>query len=170
VCTNDVDPEADQIHNPGGIVFAAWSVDIAGQMSAAPIVRSDGTWKCLSYPSSVPGMTVGEVIRHCVTEAQGRGGLAGLTLNFSDELDAEGSAWETVCDISTKVGTDYGTFFLKELCETYCDLWMEPAGWRLWAWVADGRGVDSEVTFHGPTDPGDPYSGNLTALTHRRAL
>lgn len=168
-CENDQDPEADEIHNPGGILFSGYAVDQAGNWLnySLPIVHTDDSWRIVAYPPNPPGMTPGEVIRHVVQEAQGRGALLDLTFNFTDEVDAEGAPWPEVTDIATKVGTDILTF-LREMSGTYIDFWIEPAGWRLWAWVRDGRGTDQNITL-APADPDDPRTGNLRALGHKKA-
>jgi hypothetical protein len=167
---NDVDPEGDELHNPGAFLFAGYAVDAAGgPISPAPLVVSDSSWKVLPYPASVPGMTPGEALRHVVSEAQARGVLGELVLTFTDDADSDGSPWPVAADIATAVGGDVLTF-ARELCTTYIDLWLDPATWRLHAWVQDGRGSDRPVVLHGATDPYRPLSGNVRGLVHRRVL
>lgn len=168
-CENDIDPEGDQIHNPGGVLFTGYGADAAGQwVSKVPIVHTDSTWRILAYPPAPPGMTVGEILRHVIAEAQARGALAGVTLAFDDDVDSDGDAWPVLAEVSTKVGTDVLTF-VRELTASYVDVWMSPASYRLYAWLQDGRGEVRAISYHAPTDPDDPTSGNLTTLTHRRA-
>lgn len=154
--------------NPAGIAIAVWPCDANGQpVGSSPDVVTDSSWKIVAYPPGPPGMTPGEVVIHCVNEALARGCLPPVTFNFDKETDSAGNPWPEVTDITTKVGTDVLTFFFKELASTYVDLWLEPASWTLWAWVRDQRGWERLITLHAPTDPNDPWSGNLGALTHK---
>ena len=48
-------------------------------------------------------------------------------------------------------------------------MWMEPAQFRLHAWVKGMRGSHiPDVDLHPPTDIFDPWSGNLAGLSYRR--
>lgn len=163
--TNDPFPAGGTI-NPAGVVYSVYVLEPNGDLGDA-IMRSDDAGVGLYYPDRPPGMTPGEVIRHVIEQAQTRGVLTGVTLMFDDEVDSDGSAWPEVADIGTKVGTDLLTF-LKELAGGgYIDFWMSPGAWELYAWVKGGRGSDRGVSLHAPTDPTDPLSGNLVALTYK---
>lgn len=168
-CTNDVDPEADQVHNPGGVLFAAYGINSVGEWTPpGPIIESNDTWRIVEYPPYEPGMTPGEAMTHCVAEAQARGALLGLTLGFDGDVDSDGNPWPEYTQIATAVATDVLTFF-KELCATYIDMWMEPAQFRLHAWVKGKRGSERpDVDLHGVVDPNNPWSGNLAGLSYRR--
>jgi hypothetical protein len=155
--------------NPGSFTCSVHAVDQFGHVAVDTLAKTDDTWRMVAYPPHPPGMTPGEVLRHVIEEAQARGALTALTLNFTDETDSDGVAWPEVGDIACKVGVDILTF-ARELTATYIDIWMEPGSWRLWAWVQDGRGTDRTAALTAPLDAQDPTSGNLQALTHRRAL
>lgn len=163
-CENDADPEADETHNPGGILVSVFSMDPVGQILPGPLVHTDDTWK-LIYPPSPPGMTVGEVILICLAEAQALGYLEGWEATFTRDVDSNGVPWSEVGDISTKVGTDYLTFVFDELAQTYCDVRAQPGGLVLDAYVKDTMGVSTTVDLHAATDVDDPSTGNLTELT-----
>lgn len=165
---NDPDPEADQYHNPGALMFAGYAVDAAGgYIAPAPLVVSDSSWSCLPYPATPPGMTPGEALRHVIAEAQARGTLTELTLSFFDDIDTNGAPWPIAVDIATAVGNDV-LAFVRELTTTYIDVWLDPVTWRLDAWVQDGRGTATSVRLHPPTDLTEPLSGNVRGLMHRR--
>lgn len=169
-CTNMEDPEGDQIHNPGGVLFTAYGLDDRGQfVGTGPVVHSDSNWSIVEYPPQPPGFTCGEVIRHCIREGQARGCFPEVTLNFTDQFDSAGTPWPITGDISTNVSTDLWTFIGDELATTYCDIWMGPGDFGLYAWVHDGRGHDRPVEVHGVIDEHDPQSGNLRGLTHHQA-
>ena len=169
-CRNDPpDPERPDWHNPGGVLFSAYGIDINGEFTGDvqyPIVRSDETWAGVFYPAQPPGMTCGEVIRHVIEEGQARGCFGEITLGFDDVFDAAGVAWPITGDISTKISTNLWTFIGEELASTYCDVWMGPGDFMLYAWVHEGRGTDRPVTLAGVADENDPLSGNLRGLKH----
>jgi hypothetical protein len=166
-CLNDVDPEGDQVQNPGGILCAIYLVGNGGRQDL--LLHSDASWKMLAYPASPPGMTPGEAMWHCIREAKDRALLLDLDVTFDNTVDSAGVPWPVVGDIATKVGTDLLTFF-RELSETYIDFAMSPAGNVLWAWAAGTRGIERAVALHTPTDPTDPTTGNLGQLRHTRVF
>lgn len=159
---NDVDPEGDEVHNPGGMILSMYPIDSTGTItSSTPIVHSDATWKTVEFPPSPPGMSPGEAIIHAIQEAQARGCFPDVALNFGADVDSNGLEWPVVGDIATKVGTNVLTF-LRELSATYIDFWIEPASFTLWAWVKGTRGSDkpdSAITTSG--------ASNVATLSHR---
>lgn len=164
-CLNDVDPEGDNKQNPGGILCAVYAMGNAGEGEL--LVHSDSSWRIVEYPPFPPGMTPGEAMLHCISEAKSRGFLPTIETTFTNEVDSAGAPWPVVGDIATKVGTDLLTFF-RELSQTYIDFAMSPAGDVLYAWASGTRGVPRPVTLHPPTNPKDPTTGNLGGLTHTR--
>lgn len=157
--------------NPWHIMCSVYRYDEDnGVPYGDPIVRSDASWRIVDYPPHPPGWTPGEVIHRAFYEAQNqRGGLVGIGLNFTQETDSDGNPWPEVGDIGTKVGTDYFTFIVKELTETYIDVWMSPATLTLYAWVKGKRGEHkTDVALHPPTNADNPWSGNLAALSYKR--
>lgn len=163
--TNPLDTIAPA--NPAGILAAAWSATADGTRGDL-LVHTDVTWLIVEYPDHPPGMNVGEVVTILLAEAQADGLLPGWTLSFDADVDTDGQPWADYGDIATKVGTDYRTFFLDELCQTYCDMNAQPGGLVLDAYAHDGLGSASTVELHTPTDPTDPRTGNILDLTHTR--
>lgn len=139
--------------------WAIWELDDNGQPGALVWSGAPAT-KIAAYPSEPPGMTAGTAMRIVVEEAQDRGYLTDLTLNFTDTYDSDGVPWTVSADIATKTGTDVLTF-LRELAATYVDLWMDPSDIKLWAWNVDGRGATLTGEIKAPTSATDPSSGNL---------
>ena len=132
------------------------------------ILHTDNTWKMVEYPSAPPGMTPGQVLRILLSEAQARGALLEVSLGFGDVYDSNGNPWGFI-DFSTKVGTDYLTV-LKEMAESYIDVWMDPSSLVLHATTKGTRAGASGVTLHTPTNPDDPTSGNLTELAYAETV
>jgi hypothetical protein len=169
-CRNDPpDPDRPTWHNPGGVLFTCYAVDINGEFVtdiSDPIVHSDDSWVGVFYPPQPPGMTCGEVIRHVIQEGQSRGCFPEITLGFDDVFDSGGNAWPITGDISTKISTSVWVFVGEELASTYCDIWMGPGDFMLYAWVHERRGADRPVTAAGVADEADPTSGNLRGLKH----
>lgn len=157
------------VGNPAGVAWTLFETDQGGQPVGSPVAHSSSADLCVPYPAAPPGMTPGRVIRLVVEEAQARGVLADLELNFTDTTDSAGQPWPVTAEIATRVGTDYLTFF-RELAGTYVDLWMEPTRLRLWAWNYGTRGVTRAIDFHPPTNPANPLTGNISALTHKREI
>lgn len=156
--------------NPGGLLMTIYNLGPDERRLEPPIARSDAfvSWTVLPYPTTVPGMTPGEAMLICIREARdNRGGLAGVSTTFTDRVDSAGKPWPVMGEISTRVGNDLLTFF-KELTNTYVDFAMSPGGLVLSAWAKGTRGQDRNVALTPPTDPQDPWSGNLRQLTHRR--
>jgi hypothetical protein len=160
---NQADPTD---YNPTGLALRAYRCNSAGKPLGSAEAVTSTSWKVCAYPPWAPGMTPGEVMRHVIAEAQARGALTGVTLNFDDTVDSAGAAWPSVTDISTKIGTDYLTFF-REMSATYFDFWMEPASLTLWAWAKDTRGTTTSVTLAATTNPA---TSNLAALAHHRVI
>jgi hypothetical protein len=164
-------------HNPAGMICTVYPAN-EEEITGPPIYRSGDDWRILAYPASPPGMTPGMAMWHCIYEAGfGRGTLDGLEITWNDEVDTDGNPWPIVGDISTKIGTDILTFF-KELAVTYVDFAMDPANFRMHAWVKGMRGANrtgpdgsptGPVELYPVTDTSDPWSGNLAGLTFRRA-
>lgn len=159
--------DVDADPNPAGLLGAAY-LYVNGTPTTL-LWHTSAATRVIEYPPQPPGMTPGEVIRHAIQEAQARGALPHVLLNFTDETDSDGRAWPIVGDIATKVGTDVWTF-IKELTDTYVDVWMEPASFTLWAWRKDGRGEARDIAFLPAQDPTDPWSGNLAGLTYKRVV
>jgi hypothetical protein len=113
----------------------------------------------------------------CYFRAQFNAPPGSIGFQYHVLFDSEGELWldgtqlctGTYGTIATAVGTDVLTF-TRELCTTYIDVWLDPATWRLDAWVRDGRGTSRPVLLHGPDDALDPRSGNVRGLVHRRVL
>lgn len=158
--------------NPAGLAVDIAPVDIHNVVTGASILSTSSAWKVLtrSPDGHFPGMTIGHIIRLVVEEAQTRGCIPEITLGFNDLTDSNGNPWLDTPLVSTKVGTDLLTF-LRELSGTYCDFWMPPGSFTLYACKKGFRGVyKTAVTLGAPTDPDDPRSGNVTNLTHKRTV
>ena len=118
--------------------------------------KSDSTWKCLSYPTTVPGRTAGAVVYELLLEAAARGALTGWTLSFDANTDTAGTSWPWMLEETFQVGQDYLSV-LRQLGEAYIDFAVDAANLRLNAWVKGGSRTSSAVYTAG---------SNLTELIH----
>lgn len=108
-----------------------------GATLGAVVAHTDASWVGVGYPAVPPGFSPGAILRLLLAEAQARGALVGVTLGFTDFLDSAGVAWPITSDVAFQVGSDMLTA-IKQLCETYMDVAMDPAGLRLDAWASRG--------------------------------
>lgn len=166
---NETRAPGDTTLNPAGLIVSVATIDPNGETAGVLLNTAGGGWVGVYYPPQPPGFTPGEVIRHVVEEAQGRGCYPEIAFAFTDQVDSAGVPWPTVNDISTKIGTDTWVFIGEELAATYVDVWMAPGDFTLYAWAHGTQGRPRDVTLHGVTDEHDPLSGNLAGLTHRIA-
>lgn len=122
-----------------GIILSIFELTAEGQ-PGTNIVRTNNTWLALDYPTDVPGMTPGEILRILVEEAQTRGTLDGVTLDFDDDLDSNGNAWSSEPDIALDIGTDLLNVILT-FVEQFVDVEMTPT-YELKVYNKLGLGAD----------------------------
>lgn len=91
--------------NPGGMFCAVYSLDPDTGALATLLFHSDSSWLALDYPASVPGMTVGQIMRILIEEAQDRGALPSITWSFTDSADSNALAWPDERDQAIIIGT-----------------------------------------------------------------
>lgn len=103
------------------------------------LVRSDDTWAAIDAADE-PSMTPGSVMSQLVGEAQDRGALGGVTLDFTDTVDSDGTNWPAIVgDFAVKV-LDELDLVQDQLAESYVE-WAylpENGGKELSMWVAPG--------------------------------
>lgn len=117
--------------NVAGFICSAHLMDAGGKTpSTTPLFATSAAWKALDYPAAPPAMTPGHIVRVLVEEAQARGALAGLTLDFTDSADSNGAPWATPVDVIVQVADTYRSV-LDQLVETSVDLRMSPTGLEL---------------------------------------
>jgi hypothetical protein len=165
---NRNDAEVGWILNPGGLFnpgLTGWSLFRSDNVTVDGfIAHSDGTAKVAAYPSQIPGMTPGRVVRLLKEEAQARGVLM-PELGFTDTTDSAGQPWPYP-SISTRVGTDYFTV-LREMAATYIDFTMRVGSFTLDMWNLGGQGTTRTVALHPPTSPSDPATSTLHRLERK---
>jgi hypothetical protein len=148
--------------NPCGF---SWVIVDQNYPFTDPIAMSDDSGTMLTYQLDPPGMTPGEVINICINEAVNRGELGWIDGSMIDDnFDMNGNEWprDPAPTISTKVGTDYFTFF-REIAGTYIDMYMPPDSLQLQIWRYEEKGNDSTLTWG---DLDDPDSVKPTGLIY----
>lgn len=126
--------------NPGGLICAVYGYD--GE-DGDLLVVTDDSWLMLDYPPTTPGMTPTEVLVILLEEAKLRGCLESIDLAFTASADSAGEPVPVVGDLSVRVGLDYLSV-IKQLCESYFDVWMSPVTHTTYAYV-NGRGQETTV-------------------------
>jgi len=139
--TNDPPTTGD---NPGGILVAGFEIEEDGTDGALVFV-SDGTWKALDYPETIPGVTAGFIAKTLVDEAKARGALTGLTYDFDDAVDSAAVGWPNEITHSWRVGTTLG-WLLEQLTEFGCDFQVTSGG-VLRMFVAGGTDLSGTVNL-----------------------
>lgn len=152
--------------NPGAIAYAVYDTNQANSPQGSPLLVSSSGARIVPYPDEPPGMTLGEIGRLSLSEPQGRSGvaLAGIGRSFTDDTDSEGRPWDARADIGTKVGTGVHTFW-RELSGAYIDFRLRPGQPIVDYWHHKARGHGVSATLYRRTDPEDPTTGNLVALS-----
>lgn len=107
--------------NPAMLILSVMNVD-----GNSLIMHTDASWLALDYPTEVPGMSLGEIIRILLEEAQARGALTGITWTFTDTQDSASSAWAEEPDIIFDIGTSL-LDVMRTLVEQYVDMEMTSA-------------------------------------------
>jgi hypothetical protein len=147
--------------NPGGFIAAVYTVGDAGLLDEL-VTHTDGTWRCLPYPTSAPGFTHGQVLLKLIEEAQDRDELAGVSCDFTATLDSGGNPWGSYREITVQVGRTI-LEVLREMSDAFIDIAMAPGALTLRAWTYGGRGTTRPVTLQ-QTD--DPDTSDFVSLDH----
>mgnify|MGYP003439850810 CR=1 FL=1 len=137
----------------GAFICDAWSVGAGGLidqvfMSGVPEDNEYdalyGDWLCYMDPAG-EWFTPGEIVRILVEEAQARGEIPDVTLDFDDTLDSAGGAWPKIefeCDATGTIADA-----LELLAAIHVDVAMSHEGLVLSMWNKDpGRGTASTVS------------------------
>ncbi len=117
--TNTTDWGWTGIDNPGAIALVGYQPSGGSQYLEydSVVVRTGssvggtnpltgGNWKCLNYPASPPGFTIGRAFRLLFEQAQAQNHLTGWTLGFTDTVDSDGNAWATTDTLTASVNDD----------------------------------------------------------------
>lgn len=111
---------------PGALLVSVETIDPTTETVTGPvIVNTDSTWLALDYPATVPGMSIGAILKLLIDEAQTRGALNGITLGFSDTLDSNSNAWDVEADLALDIGTNL-LDVTQTFVEQYVDVRMSP--------------------------------------------
>lgn len=124
--------------------------------ASSSVFKTDATWQCLDYPTTVPGQTAGGVLQVLLLEAQARGALTGWTKTFDNLTDSAGDPWPWMYEENLNVGQDYLSV-IKQMSEEYCDVTIDPVGLKIHAYIKGGAGTSAAVYQAGV---------NLTELIH----
>jgi hypothetical protein len=133
------------------------------------IVHTDATWRALDYPAAPPGMTVGQIVRIFVEEAQAEGVLTQISLGFTDTDDSHGAPWTELTPQAFDVGKNY-LGVLQQLGEAFADYEMtHDLELRLYEWNTMGADLTGTVSLAIGADIEELDAPNEEdgAVTHR---
>lgn len=159
VKARNMSPANPASNNPAGFVMA---MVIPGEKQTEDLVDADRflwtgddltKWKVNGYPVRPPGFTVGGILKVLRDEAVGRGvtTLGQVGLGFTALIDSYGVPWSGTVDPSFKVG-DSLLEVVKQISDTYADVWIDYSGVLPILHAAPQRGVDRSVPV-GANDP-----------------
>lgn len=129
---------------PAGLIAAFMKVGDPTSPTAASLVSytgQTGAWKALDYPAVEPGWSPGEILLKLLAEANTRGVRfpKNITTTFTATKDSAGFDWDAPVPWSFGLGSTYEEV-LESLEELSCDVFLDPADLKLYAW--NKRGVD----------------------------
>lgn len=167
--TNDVDPEGDEAHNPGGLMWSVWAVSPTTGQRETVIMHSDSSAVVLEYVTVRPGVTAGEVLLEVLGEVQALGFIPWVSATFTGEVDSNGRPWAEYGEIGTKAG--YSLWKLtQQLTSIYIDTDLTPGTNEWHAWSKGTRGSGRNVTLAATTDPDTSnVTRHVRTRTHTRA-
>jgi len=121
------DDFVDSADGIGAFLMTVMTLDEFDQEDEVVFNTSTSNFVCLDYPETVPGVTVGFVLKRLVDEAQARGALPGLSYTFDDDLDSDGTAWSTELTHGWRLGSTVG-WVAEQLTEFGCDFHVTSSG------------------------------------------
>lgn len=121
--------------NHGGIRHIIGTTSADGSL-ATTLHQSSDSWKNIETPSPWPGMTPGKATLLPLEEAQYRGRLSWLGVDYDESTDSNSVSWPVEGDISTRTGNTLCAF-LMELSATYIDWLVDPETLTLRLFVKD---------------------------------
>lgn len=94
------------------------------------VAHTDASWSTLSYPTSPPGMTPGEIMKVIFDEALARGTLTiggtAWSYDFTETDDSLGNAWTEPIEMTMKIGESV-LDAVRKMAETWVDIRVDMA-------------------------------------------
>lgn len=133
--------EAKNDGNIAGILMALYRSSTSGDNGKYTKIWMSGDAGMTYFnKSTVPGWTVGQIIRVILEEAEARGVLFPkyITPTFTDLLDSDGNPWLEPIPWEWNIGTSYYEI-IESLEEVQCEIWIDPENYQLNVYVNKGR-------------------------------
>lgn len=144
-----------EVGNPTAFLCSCFAINESGRIGGR-FIHTDDAWRILEFPDTAPGMTITQIERILLTEAQDDGLAPGVTWDFTDDEFSDGSTAPILESVVVNVG-DSNLACLKTWAQTYCDFSMPPDEQLLSMYPFQGAGEASGVTY-------SPAEGNLVSL------
>ena len=113
---------------PGGLIMSVWEADAQAGIGDPIFVSGDptdgapiGEFVACEYPTTVPGWTAGEIVDKLIDEAQTRGSLTGVTVDFTASTDTASGTFQVISEFAANVG-DSVLDVVQALSEAWADV------------------------------------------------
>ena len=113
---------------PGGLIMSVWEADAQAGIGDPIFVSGDptdgapiGEFVACEYPTTVPGWTAGEIVDKLIDEAQTRGSLTGVTVDFTGSTDTASGTFQVISEFAANVG-DSVLDVVQALSEAWADV------------------------------------------------
>lgn len=144
-----VDNAASTALNPGGFICTVGTTDSQGELDTVILRTGNAAWT-VHAAANPPGWRAAQILIQLLTEAQADGYLPGVTWDFDDTTDSDGSVWGDLQDVEISTSTDLLTV-TNFFAGTVLDIDMTPdlvlrafvrKGNDLTPWAVYTEGVD----------------------------
>ena len=138
----------------GGIMWTlAEFIDDEEERGDVVARTGDTPGRSLDYPADVPGVTHGFVLKTLFDEAQARGSLNAVSIDFDAAVDSDGVAWADEIEITLQAGNDSLLTAADRMRDWPVEFRMDPATFTFQAFQ------------HAGVDRGQTPDGGLTTVT-----
>lgn len=153
--------------SPAGFLCSVYVEDPDPEVDPTVLLVSDGSWASLAYPAVEPGYTPGAVMLVLIAEAQARGQLTDVTVDFTAVNDSAGVPWQTMPEMAVPVGASLLDVLGLLVSGGWCDWWVAPGMPRLSMWAFDGRGSTTSVEMAELVNISDLNHGQAQSIINR---
>ena len=148
--------EVRNTRQSGGIMWSlAEFVDDDEERGDVVARSGDTVGRSIDYPAEVPGVTHGFVLKTLFDEAQARGAINALSIDFDEDVDSDGEPWADEIEMTLQAGNDTLLTAADRMRDWPIEFRMDPATWTFQAFQRAGvdRGQTPDVGLSTVTIP-----------------